>query len=575
MSSASGAEESSVSNSAGLKTPSSEPSPSMLNMRIVQSLVWFIEDRFGESRLEALSFECGIPLDNLRSCREWISLQQAETLLKFVRDHVGSDEKFKEACVYRMRESYGPLRFLLWATTPVQMLEMGQKHFTSISTFSHGDFQRITDSRFKLRYYSDEKESKLMCLSRQAQSQELPRLWGLPPGRLEETACISRGDDFCEYNLTVYEKSRLLPVAMGGLLGGVVSLAAFHLSGWTYPSMLYMFFCGPLTGAALGYVFELRRSNSHNLRVAEDINKGLAELVVESEETRREILAFHRREREWSQMLEEQVTSRTRASEDLTRRLHSVLEEKTMLLKGVSHDMKNPLTVILQAAEIMEDKVSDANLWMVEEQKNAVEKIRVLLDEMLQIQSKDVSGIHLSPERVEIKPLEESLRKRLRALAGDKGLRISLIATREAPEEILVNRMLMNRVIDNLLTNAVKYTEKGSIVVELDGKPGFLTIKVSDTGRGIDQEDLNKIFSPGGSDPERRIKGSHGLGLSVVVRLLDSIGGKLEVMSLPDKGTTFWVHFPNEPFEEALKSDTAEDEGSDPADRVVTIRKVI
>ncbi|MBD3277282.1 MAG: hypothetical protein GF388_03195 [Candidatus Aegiribacteria sp.] len=566
---------SSVSENDGLEASSPELPQPMLNMRIVQSLVWFIDDRFGESKLEALSFECGIPLETLSTCRDWISLQQVETLLKFVRDHVDSDEEFKQACVYRMRESYGPLRFLLWATTPAQMLEMGQKHFSSISTFSHGDFQRISDSRFKLRYHSDEEESRLMCLSRQAQSNELPRLWGLPPGRLVETSCISHGDDFCEYELSVYEKSRFLPVAIGGLLGGVVSMAAFHLSGWTYPSMLYLFFCGPLTGAAMGYIFELRRSNSQNLRIAEDINKGLAKLVVESEDTRREILAFHRREREWSQMLEDQVTNRTKASEDLSRKLHSVLEEKTMLLKGVSHDMKNPLTVILQAAEIMEEKVPEQNLWMVDEQKKAVDKIRVLLDEMLQIQSQDVSAISLSPERVEIKPLEDSLRRRLRALAGDKGLRISVIATREAPEEILVNRMLMNRVIDNLLTNAVKYTDKGSIVVELDGKPGFLTIKVSDTGRGIDRKDLDKVFSPGGSDPEKRIKGSHGLGLSVVVRLLDSIGGKLEVMSLPKKGTTFWVHFPNEPEEEAVKRDTSEEDGSDPADRVVTIRKVI
>jgi signal transduction histidine kinase len=140
---------------------------------------------------------------------------------------------------------------------------------------------------------------------------------------------------------------------------------------------------------------------------------------------------------------------------------------------------------------------------------------------------------------------------------------------------VVTDPLLFDRVLDNLLTNAAKYTERGSIVVELDGTPDYLVIKVSDTGRGIDPDMLETTFRPGGSDRLSRAKDSYGIGLSVVVHLLAQVGGQLEVMSKPAHGTTFWVRFPlkmrstppptkrerQEPFGDALK-------------RVVTIRRV-
>ena len=550
------------------------PARADLNMRIIRSLVWFVEDKFGKAKIDALSSEVGISADELRACKGWISLERTETFFKLVRSMTGSDRAFMDACTYRMKDSYGPLRFLLWATTPSQMLEMGQKHFASISNFSHGDFVKLSGNRFRLRYHSSRKESRLMCLSRQAQSEALPLLWNLPPASLRETACICKGDQHCEYVLSVYEKSRFMPVLAGLFLGSILSAAVVLLDIWSFLASGYLWVLTPVLGAALGYIFELRRINRHNLNVAEDINSGLTQVVVESQETQQEILLLHQRQKDWSRRLEEQVEQRTRASEELARRLNSILAEQASALKGVSHDMKNPLTVVLQTAEIMSDDLSPENRWMVEEQNNAVTRIRGLLDDMLELESCDISSLQFRPESVKTKPLEESLRRRLRALAGTKGLRISVISTREMPPFIYVDRMVLDRIVDNLLTNAVKYTDSGSLVLELDGKPGFLTIKLSDTGRGIEKEDLLKIFRAGGSDPATRSADSHGMGLSVVVKLLSSIGGRLEVMSLPGKGSTFWVHLPVEP---RVNTGGLSEKSvpSDPAEEVVTIRRTV
>lgn len=546
-----------------------------LNLRIIRSLCRFVEETYGSDKLDALSWEAGIPVEQLHNCRGWISLEQAEAIMHRVRSWVGTDQAFMNACIHRMKDSYGPLRFLLWATSPVRMLSMGQNHFSAISSFSRGDFERIGDNKFRLRYYSTRMESRLLCLSRQAQSEALPELWDLPAANLRETSCICNGDDHCEYILTVYEKSRWLPVLIGALAGACASLIISALS--LGPLFLTALIWGviPILGASAGYIWELLRANRCNLKVADDINRGLSQLVVENQEAQQEILSLHQRQRAWNRRLEEQVAERTRNSEQLAKRLQSILTERTSALKGVSHDMKNPLTVMLQTSEVIGEKLEFDSLWLVEEQKLAVDRMRVLLDDVLQLQTTDPADMQFLPEPVETAPLEESFRRRLRALVGDRGIRVSVLATRERPEWILIDRMVLDRVVDNLLTNAVKYTERGSIVLELDGKPGFLTIKLSDTGRGIAEEHIQMIFRAGGSDPIMRGRNSHGMGLSVVVRLLDRIGGKLEVMSLPNRGSTFWVHFPIEPPDLPETHTTAEPSEFDMTHRVVTIRRVV
>ena len=123
-------------------------------------------------------------------------------------------------------------------------------------------------------------------------------------------------------------------------------------------------------------------------------------------------------------------------------------------------------------------------------------------------------------------------------------MRTTAFATREVPDHLEIDPLALDRIIDNLLTNAVKYTDRGSIVIELDGTPGHLVIKVSDTGRGIEPDAVGGIFQAGGSTLDSRRGDSFGVGLSVVVQLLQQIGGRLEVMSKPASGTTFWVYLP-------------------------------
>jgi signal transduction histidine kinase len=190
-----------------------------------------------------------------------------------------------------------------------------------------------------------------------------------------------------------------------------------------------------------------------------------------------------------------------------------------------------------------------------------------LLSGLIRSASSDPQLIEVNPEPVEVQPLVERLRRRLRALVHGRDIRVSVFRTREAPDAIECDQLILDRVLDNLLTNAAKYTETGSIVVEVGGTPGFLTVKVSDTGRGIDEDKIQSIFRPAATPPADRAPRSFGVGLSVVVQLLDQIGGRIEVMSRAGRGTTFWAHFPEELTPRSSS-------GRPALERVVTIRRL-
>ncbi len=551
-----------------------------LNVCIFQSLAAFLRETQGMAALERAARAADLlPGDFDGSSRSrWISLAQAERFLAEARSFFPDDASFAAACAHQYRASYGPLLLIARATTPWAAYELGCNRIMTGVLTRIGRFEaRRQGSRYSIRYFGSRRESHLMCLPRQAQIAAMATLWGLPPLRVDHPRCIARGDECCEYLFNLVEPTRWLLAAVG-LAAGLAAAAAAGMLGVSVndPTLWGTL---PLLGLLVGMGAEWRRASLANRQMAHEIQEGMVELTRQEAEARRELLAFQQRQRNWSRLLEDQVTERSERQQKVIDQMRSLEEQRIRALRALSHDLRGPLTVLsLSTDRLLERKGPSERdrSSLLQEMVNASSQMTKLLNRLLDSLSAESQALQLTARTIEVSPLVERLRQRLNALCYRRDIRTSTFSTREAPDAIEIDEVLLDRVVDNLLTNAAKYTEHGSILVEVSGSPGYLIIKVSDTGRGIDQEKIERVFVPGGSEAELRAPNSSGLGLSVVVQLLAQIGGKLEVMSKPNVGTTFWAHLPIRPSPqsaEPFKGRPDRPESRDPLQGVVFIRR--
>lgn len=540
-----------------------------LNLRVLVCVGRYLRDHRGPEALTRATRAAGLDPYHLDGKTRWIEAARFEALLRAVRAELHSDEEFFEANLYQYAETQGLIRFLITLSSPVYAYERGCQMFFLASRVSQLAVERLGNRKLRFVYTTTRPESRLTCLSRMSSLVVTPTLWGLPRARIESKKCVADGDDVCEYELTVYESPRWLPAALGAVTGGGVAALLSLLDVDPH----YAIPLAPLAGALIGHVLELGRVNRHNIATGLRSQELLRALAEDDADARRELMAIQKRQGEWLELMEEQLAERSAALQEVVDRIRTFQRSTQSAIQGLSHDLRNPLQVLVTSAEHLsahKERLGPRGPEIIDEHIASVQKIQRLLTELMQFVTTERVHIELTPEPVDVTDLTERMRRQLRALLHGKPIRSSVFRVREAPDEIVVDAMVLDRIVDNLLSNAAKYTQNGSIIVEVAGTPGFLTLKISDTGRGMEAERLERAFVGGATEPAQRQVGSYGIGLSVVVDLLGRIGGRLEVMSKPNVGTTFWVHVP------VQASERADVEARRPdSSQVLTIRRSI
>jgi len=548
------------------------------SLRILWSLARWVEDTKGRAALEELAAKARVRVEDFDGSTRWVSHDQVEIILKEALAIAGDEKTFLAAFEHRFAEAFGPFRFMIWGvsqqTRNELAVKMSEKVATKVGTF---EVLKSAPNEFAFRYRSQRPESRLLCLSRQVPWRIGPTLWGFPPSHLVEKACIAHGDEYCEYDIRSFAGTSVVPMIAGGI-AGVVGAVLVAMSGSPHVATLSL----PLLGAALAYVYELRRISQGNVNFAQSVNTAFRELGEAEADSRTEIAAMQQRQREWIHLMETQVTERTRTLEQIVSGLDGLQQSRVSTIRGFSHDLRNPLFVVRGNAQFLRDKFTEGEEGdALKDMEAAASQIETMLSRLMEVATADTGFVKLAPRPVLVSPLAEVFRRRLRALVHGRDIKVSVFCTREAPEELTVDPLVFDRVVDNLLTNAAKYTPRGSILLEISGTPtlpgapdtsrGYLTLKLSDTGRGIPGNQVERIFRPRSAD-EPSSSNSYGIGLSSVVRLMGQIGGRLDVMSKPDVGTTFWAHFPVRPPEQQ-KRGSADDNIETLITRVVTVRK--
>jgi len=252
--------------------------------------------------------------------------------------------------------------------------------------------------------------------------------------------------------------------------------------------------------------------------------------------------------------------SNVRAKE-LAIKAEAAAQAKSEFLALMSHELRTPLNGVLGFAELLSRTRLD------EEQQEYTQTIfdsgTHLLDvvnDILDLASLEKGRMLLETAPINISSLVESACRLIRKTAADKGLVFSFESSPEVPEVITGDMRRIRQILINLLGNAVKFTQKGSVVLRVAaasaGGRRALDFSVEDTGPGIPNEILEDLFKPftqADSSVSRPFEGT-GLGLTISLRLAEAMGGTLSVVSTPGHGSRFTFRYPLETASPALAS---------------------
>jgi signal transduction histidine kinase len=223
---------------------------------------------------------------------------------------------------------------------------------------------------------------------------------------------------------------------------------------------------------------------------------------------------------------------------------------KTDFLAVVSHDLRTPLNAIIGYADLLDEGIPVA---LPPESRQSVQRIRTsgrhlmyLLNELLVFARLDGGSERARFSTVDVRTVAREVAAVMEGLANERGLTFQLLLP-ETAVDVETDGDKLRQVLLNLVGNAVKYTTQGRIELEVrSSAPDGLLLIVRDTGRGIASHHLEQIFEPFWQvERSQRTEGTGtGLGLSVVRRMLDLLGGDIRVESVLGEGSTFTIRLP-------------------------------
>lgn len=243
--------------------------------------------------------------------------------------------------------------------------------------------------------------------------------------------------------------------------------------------------------------------------------------------------ACHARWNHAASTIEEHVKARQAAE--------TANEAKSRYLANVSHEIRSPLNAIYGYAQLVERNDGAGAQEAATVIRRCSEHITSLVEALLDISQVEVGVIRVKPEPVRLDQFIEQLIRMVRPAASAKGLDFHYETQGRLPAVVRMDQSRLKQVLLNLLLNAVKYTDQGSVTLFLRYSGQVATFEVRDTGPGIREEDQRAIFEPfdrGGNDALHSRPGV-GLGLAIARAIMGILGGQLELAGTSEEGTCF------------------------------------
>jgi signal transduction histidine kinase/CheY-like chemotaxis protein len=280
----------------------------------------------------------------------------------------------------------------------------------------------------------------------------------------------------------------------------------------------------------------------------EEKEKRAAELIVTNKELKKnaeKILAFNAE-------LEQRVSERTAQAD-------AANAAKSEFLANMSHEIRTPMNAVLGYADLLGFLIKDkTQVEYIESIKSSGRSLLILINGILDLSKIEAGRLELQYEYVNTRSYFSEFERIFSLRLSEKGLKFNLDISSETPAGIFIDDARMRQILLNLIGNAIKFTEKGTIrlkvytekrrAINASNKKAEevidLRIEVSDTGIGIPQEMTEEVFKPFIQGQNVKKYGGTGLGLAITKRLLQLMNGTIDLDSQINKGSTFIIKIP-------------------------------
>lgn len=365
-----------------------------------------------------------------------------------------------------------------------------------------------------------------------------------------------------------------IPITFEGALRGVIELGAIR----PYDANHQLFFQGvsEQTGVAINQsqnrrqlqelleetqsqAEELQSQHSELENINEELKAQSQKLQVSEEELKvqqEELMQTNIELEERTTMLEEKnqmIEERNQEIQQKAKELAITTKYKSEFLANMSHELRTPLNSILLLSRLM---VENNNANLTEEQieyanviQNSGQSLLSLIDEILDLSKIEAGKMQIEFHKSTVKEITNDLKALFAPVAKEKNIEFDITISGDVPGYIETDKMRLQQILKNLISNALKFTSKGSVLLEVRKHPrneSMIVFSVKDTGIGIPADKQRLIFEAfqQADGSTRRQYGGTGLGLSISRELSRLLGGQLELVSEVGKGSEFRLIVP-------------------------------
>jgi signal transduction histidine kinase len=242
-------------------------------------------------------------------------------------------------------------------------------------------------------------------------------------------------------------------------------------------------------------------------------------------------------------------------------------QAKSEFLANTSHEIRSPLHVIFGMLDLLsESALSDEQRAYIETIQGCTESLLAVMDDILDMAALEAGKVVIEDAFFDLRAFMQETMACYQPLAEKRGLRLTMAVGAKVPSQIRCDRRRLRQIIDNLLANAIKFTDGGEVAVEVDRTPGadvlaavastqpssdeypadYVIFAVRDSGIGVSPEQQGIIFDPFSQADVSSSRGYEGIGLGLAIskQLVELMGGEIGVESDPASGSQFWFKLP-------------------------------